>query len=174
MLHAYSPAGGSSCVTTEIAVRRLLQEVKELQREPSSQFVAYPLEDNLFEWHFTIRGPKDTSFEGGRQRVRRYHGRLLLPNDYPFKPPNIIMLTPNGRFELNKKICLSITGYHPEYWQPAWGVRTAMLALISFLPTQGESAIGALDYTDDERRVLARRSVGWRCSACQDNDVDYM
>ncbi|KAI9590965.1 ubiquitin-conjugating enzyme/RWD-like protein [Syncephalis fuscata] len=150
------------------AVRRLLQEVRELQQEPSDAFVAYPLEDNLFEWHFTIRGTQGTAFEDGR-----YHGRLLLPSDYPFKPPNIILLTPNGRFELHKKICLSITGYHPEYWQPAWGVRTAMLALISFLPTKGEGAIGALDYTDDERRSFAKQSVNWRCEHC-DEDLDYM
>ncbi|RKP24308.1 ubiquitin-conjugating enzyme/RWD-like protein, partial [Syncephalis pseudoplumigaleata] len=143
------------------AVRRLLQEVRELQQDPSDAFIAYPLEDNLFEWHFTIRGTHGTAFEGGRQvagrEARLYHGRLLLPTDYPFKPPNIILLTPNGRFELHKKICLSITGYHPEYWQPAWGVRTAMLALISFLPTKGEGAIGALDYTDEERRAIAKQ-----------------
>ncbi|RHY91366.1 hypothetical protein DYB35_007269, partial [Aphanomyces astaci] len=44
--------------------------------------------DNMFDWHFTIRGPRDTDFAGGV-----YHGRILLPSDYPFKPPNIILLT---------------------------------------------------------------------------------
>jgi hypothetical protein len=28
---------------------------------------------------------------------------------------------PNGRFEVGKKICLSISAHHPEHWQPAWG-----------------------------------------------------
>lgn len=70
----------------------------------------------MFDWHFTLRGPRDTEFEGGV-----YHGRILLPADYPFKPPNIMLLTPNGRFEVRKKICLSISAYHPEEWQPAWG-----------------------------------------------------
>ena len=37
------------------------------------------------------------------------------------KPPNIIFLTPNGRFATNQKICLSISAYHPESWNPAWG-----------------------------------------------------
>nr|CAG8434080.1 15159_t:CDS:2 [Entrophospora candida]CAG8439415.1 9651_t:CDS:2 [Entrophospora candida] len=36
-------------------------------------------------------------------------------SDYAAQP-----LEPNGRFELDKKICLSITGYYPEYWLPAW------------------------------------------------------
>jgi ubiquitin-conjugating enzyme E2 J1 len=35
---------------------------------------------------------------------------------------------PNGRFEVGKKICLSITGHHPEYWQPAWGSKSRPVA----------------------------------------------
>ncbi|CAK5079567.1 unnamed protein product [Meloidogyne enterolobii] len=41
------------------------------------------------------------------------------------KPPNLRLLTPNGRFETNKNICLSISGYHPETWLPSWSIRTA-------------------------------------------------
>ena len=52
------------------------------------------------EWHCTIRGPAGTEFEGGL-----YHFRILLPSEYPFRPPSILMLTPNGRFELNTKAC---------------------------------------------------------------------
>ena len=45
-------------------------------------------QDNLFEWHFTIRGPADSEFDGGV-----YHGRIILPPEYPMKPPSIILLT---------------------------------------------------------------------------------
>ena len=93
--------------------KRLLQELKQLQKESFPEFVALPLEGNLLEWHFTIKGALNTPYEGGR-----YHGRLLFPPEYPFKPPNVVFLTPNGRFAIGKKICLSITGYHPESWQP--------------------------------------------------------
>jgi ubiquitin-conjugating enzyme E2 J1 len=47
-----------------------------------------PSQENLFEWHFTLRGPPATDFAGGI-----YHGRILLPPEYPFKPPNIMLLT---------------------------------------------------------------------------------
>jgi len=60
------------------------------------------------------------------------------------KPPNVIFMTPNGRFELHKKICLSISGYHPETWRPSWSIRTALLAMIGFMPTHGNGAIGSL------------------------------
>lgn len=28
----------------------------------------------------------------------------MLPSEYPFRPPSIMMLTPSGRFELNTKV----------------------------------------------------------------------
>ena len=59
-----------------------------MMTEPSDRYHAAPLEDNMFDWHFTIRGPRDTDFEGGI-----YHGRIILPSDYPFRPPNIVLLT---------------------------------------------------------------------------------
>lgn len=68
-------------------VRRLMKEAVEL-REPTEMYHAQPLEDNLFEWHFTIRGTLGSDFEGGI-----YHGRIIFPADYPMKPPNLILLT---------------------------------------------------------------------------------
>ena len=70
-----------------LAVKRLMREAQELA-EPTYDYFAQPLSDNLFEWHFTVRGPADTEFDGGI-----YHGRIVLPPDYPMKPPNIIVLT---------------------------------------------------------------------------------
>jgi ubiquitin-conjugating enzyme E2 J1 len=89
-----------------------------------------------------------------------------MPAEYPFKPPAIMLLTPNGRFETRKKICLSISDFHPEQWQPAWGVRTIMTALVAFFPTPADGAIGGLDHTDEERAGLATRSLCWSCDAC--------
>lgn len=146
--------------TRSPAVKRLMREAAEMSI-PTSDYFAAPLEDNLFEWHFTVRGPEDTEFQGGI-----YHGRIIVPAEYPMKPPDIIVLTPNGRFEVGKKICLSISGFHPETWQPSWSIRTALLAIIGFMPTPGQGTIGSLDYTPDERKALARRSVDWCCTQC--------
>ncbi|KAK5853360.1 hypothetical protein PBY51_007152 [Eleginops maclovinus] len=142
------------------AVKRLMKEAAEL-RDPTEHYHAQPLEDNLFEWHFSVRGPPDSDFDGGI-----YHGRIVLPPEYPMKPPSIILLTPNGRFEVGKKICLSISGHHPETWQPSWSIRTALIAIIGFMPTKGEGAIGSLDYTPEERRALAKKSQDFCCEAC--------
>lgn len=135
------------------AVKRILQEFKEMQSNPCHDFMSLPLEENIFEWQFAIRGPCETEFEGGI-----YHGRIQLPSEYPFKPPSFMLLTPNGRFETQTKICLSISNHHPEHWQPSWSVRTALVALIAFMPTNPNGALGSLDYKKEERRVLAVKS----------------
>jgi len=138
-----------------------MADVKELERHPSSRYSASPLEDNMFEWHFTIRGPVGSDFDGGL-----YHGRILLPAEYPFKPPNIVFMNQNGRFEVGTKICLSISAHHEETWQPAWGIRTMLEAIISFLPSPGAGAIGALDWSHEERQKLAEESHRFTCPLC--------
>ncbi|KAG8748628.1 hypothetical protein FRC10_000019 [Ceratobasidium sp. 414] len=149
------------------AVKRILQEAKELQNDPSHEYSAGPLE----EWHATLRGAPDTEFEGGL-----YHCRVLLPAEYPFRPPSIMLLTPNGRFELNKKICISFTNYHEELWQPAWGVRTAIIGLQGFFPHKGEAAVGvgALEYPISERKRLAVLSREWHCPDCQQTNLESL
>ena len=146
------------------SLRRIRADLRELTMDKNSndRYTAAPLEHDMFEWHFTIRGPITTDYENGV-----YHGRILLPPDYPYKPPHIIFLTPNGRFDTNTKICLSFSAYHPELWQPAWGIRLILEALIAFLPTPTDGAIGAIDYSSAERKKLAIQSQQFFCSMCQ-------
>lgn len=51
-------------------------------------------------------------------------------------------------------------------WQPAWGVRTALLALSAFFETEGKGALGALDTPSEERQKLAKLSQDWTCPTC--------
>ncbi|GLB35326.1 putative UBC-like protein [Lyophyllum shimeji] len=150
------------------AVKRIMQEAKELANDPSTDYSAAPLEDDIFEWHCTLRGPAGTDFEGGL-----YHFRILLPAEYPFRPPSLMMLTPNGRFELNTKICISFTNYHEELWQPAWGVRTAILGLQGFFPLKGQQAVGvgSIEYPPAERKRLAALSREWVCPHCKESNL---
>ena len=86
----------------------------------------------------------------------------------------ILMLTPNGRFELNKKICLTITGYHEEHWQPAWGIRTALIALIGFFESEARGAIGGIDMSQADRQRLARASPAWTCPICKQPNSELL
>jgi len=67
---------------------------------------------------------------------------------------------------VNTKVCLSFSAYHPELWQPAWGIRLILEALISFVPAPADGAIGALDYSKEERKRLAKASVNYCCPRC--------
>ncbi|KAJ6455794.1 non-canonical ubiquitin conjugating enzyme 1 [Mycena sanguinolenta] len=150
------------------AVKRILQEARELANDPSPEYSAAPLEDDIFEWHCTLRGPSGTEFEGGL-----YHFRILLPAEYPFRPPSIMMLTPSGRFETDTKICISFTSYHEELWQPAWGVRTAIIGLQGFFPLSGKAAvgIGSIEHPTVERKRLAQLSRTWTCPVCREPNL---
>jgi ubiquitin-conjugating enzyme E2 J1 len=72
------------------------------------------------------------------------------------KPPDIYLLTPNGRFATRTKICLSITSFHPD----SWDVHTVLTSLIAFIPMNPDDA------SDEERRTLALQSRNWRCGEC--------
>lgn len=78
--------------------------------------------------HYVVCGPESTPYEGGF-----YHGKLIFPKEFPFKPPAIYMTTPNGRFRTNTRLCLSISDFHPDTWNPAWSVSTILMALLSFM-----------------------------------------
>jgi ubiquitin-conjugating enzyme E2 J1 len=142
---------------------RAVKEASELATNPSTDYHASPLEDNLFEWHFTLRGPPDPSpYANGL-----YHGRIVLPTTYPLRPPSFRFLTPSGRFEANREICLSISGHHEETWQPAWGIRTALVAIRSFMDTDAKGQLGGLQCDDDARKKMASRSGDYTCPTCQ-------
>eukprot|EP01083_Nonionella_stella_P093399 261741_1 len=151
------------------AIKRIMQECKRMRKDPSNGIVAAPLENNLFEWHFTIKGANKTEFEGGK-----YHGKFILPSEYPFKAPDIIMLTKSGRFEVGKKICLNFTGYHHELWQPAWTIRTMLTALRAFMETHAKG-IGAMSVNKEQRKRYAKLSLSYKCPKCNVclKDIDF-
>lgn len=170
---------GAGKASGSAAIKRIQRELVEIQQDQNTQqseclYWTRPLDENLFEWHFTLKGPPETDYQGGL-----YHGIILLPPEYPFRPPWVIFKTPNGRFELNRKICLSITAYHPEEWNPSWGIRTVLLAIISHFPTEDKSSIGYLEYSSEERKALAKASRSFCCPVCGpiaafDNDLSVV
>ena len=62
-----------------------------------------------------------------------YHGKLILPETYPFKPPTIMMMTPSGRFQTNTPISTSFSNFDPDNWNPALGIYNTLECLIEFM-----------------------------------------
>ena len=91
---------------TSMCINRLRKEYKDLQKKPLANLRAAPKETNILEWHYVLEGEKGSPYEGGF-----YHGTVTFPSDYPYKPPSIQMLTPNGRFKVTHVHTLNITTY---------------------------------------------------------------
>jgi len=62
------------------------------------------------------------------------------------KPPEIQMLTPSGRFETNTKLCLSISSFHPESWDPGWSTGTVVLGILSFMYEPADNTLGKIPF----------------------------
>ena len=82
--------------TSTSATARLKQDYIRLIKDPVPYVAAAPLPSNILEWHYVVTGPEETPYEGGL-----YHGKLVFPREFPFKPPSIYMITPSGRFKVH-------------------------------------------------------------------------
>ncbi len=146
----------ASAAAASGAVARLRKEYAKMIREPVDGIEAVPREENLLEWHYVIIGPRDSPYEGGQ-----YWGRLVFPKEYPYKPPAVYMNTPNGRFQINNtRLCMSMSDFHPETWNPLWSVSSIVSGVRSFL-VENEPTYGSMVASDSQRRQLARDSYAW-------------
>ena len=137
-----------------MAVRRLLKEYKKLQDKPVESILARPDPENILVWYFILYDLKHADYKGGV-----YMGKIVFPSEYPMKPPDLIFLTPNGRFDTNKKICMSFTSYHPETWEVSWTVENMLIGFISFMLTE-ESTFGAVMFpSSTHRQDCAKKSL---------------
>lgn len=139
------------CNTT--ATTRLKIDYVCLMRDPAPYVVAAPLPSNILEWHYIVTGPEETPYEGGI-----YHGKLVFPSEFPFKPPSIYMITPSGRFKVNTRLCLSISDFHPDTWNPAWSVSSILTGLVSFM-VEKTPTLGSLETSEFAKRQLATQSL---------------
>lgn len=152
-------------MVSRLCLKRLNREIAMYQKENFSfpNLILRPKDDDLLTWFFIVHDLQDTPFEGGI-----YFGKILLDYQYPLKPPNFIFLTPNGRFETNKKICTTFSAYHQETYTSTWNIMSMMEGMISFMTDKNpDKGVGSIETTDETKRILANNSLDWNKS----NDV---
>jgi len=139
----------------DMCTRRLTRELQAIQKNPikSPSILAVPNESNILEWHYVIEGSEGTPYHGGY-----YHGKLIFPKEYPLKPPSVIMLTPSGRFKPNRRLCLSMSDFHPESWNPMWSVSTILTGLYSFM-VETNPTLGSIETSTAQKRRFASESL---------------
>lgn len=143
-------------VSTTITMKRLQNELKLLTREPMEYIETYPDENNMFLWYFLVRGPEKSDYEGGC-----YIGKIMLSAGYPKTPVDFMMLTPNGRFAINSKICLTNSGYHADQWTPMWNMRVILLAFLSIMLADDTTGISHIKESPYERKQKASNSLNY-------------
>ena len=134
-----------------ISIKRLQKELFQINNSDINYIYALPEENNLFKWYYLLIGNSPPYVNG------YYLGILIFPNEYPMKPPSIKMITPNGRFEINTRICLSMSDFHPETWNPSWTIESILKALYSFM-LEDTLSTGTIESSENERMKFAKES----------------
>lgn len=139
-----------------VTEKRLANELKDLKKNKLEFAQAIQDETNKFIFYFLLKGDDDpkSDYRGGY-----YIGKIMLPSTYPDKAGDFMMLTPNGRFTPDTKICLSNSGYHPESWTPTWTIRSMLIGFLSIFLSDQEQGIAHIKESSAKRKEYALHSV---------------
>lgn len=77
------------------------------------------------------------------------------------------MLTPNGRFTTNRRLCLSMSDFHPEAWNPLWSNATILTGLYSFM-LEEKPTLGSIETPLRKKQQLAAVSLEWNVKSSKD------
>lgn len=136
-----------------IQKKRLAYDEKILKNEPLEYITAYPDKDHPLTWYFLIFGQPDSPYDGGH-----FIGKIVHSNEYPTKPPDYYMLTPSGRYEINKKICLSNSSFHKGEWSISWNINSILIGFYSVFIDDSDHGISHIHLSSSERIKLAQES----------------
>ena len=143
-------------MANRLAVKKLTKEYNQLLKAPVDYVRVTPEPDNMLLWHYVIIGPADSPYVGGI-----YYGRLQFPTTFPMAPPAIYMETPSGRFNPGKKICTTMSDFHPETWSPSWTIDNVLIGLLSFMLDDNDGGVGSVKASEKDRRKFAKQSLAY-------------
>ena len=135
-------------------LKRLKQDMKLLKKYPSKYIHAIPDESNILVWYFLIIGPDDSQYKDGH-----FIGKIMHHKEYPQKPPDYMMLTPNGRFLTDKKICITNSGYHSDLWSPSWSITALLQGFLSVFLADDDNGISHIKQTKEQRHSHSIKSI---------------
>ena len=147
----------------KLTLKRLEGEIRDLNKNRMHFCQAIKSEKDPFIFYFLLRGDDESDYDGGY-----YLGKIMLPQTYPQKPGDFMMLTPNGRFLTDKKICLTNSGYHSSDWTSMWSIRNMIIGFYSIFIDDDTSGISHIKESKTERQIKAIKSIEFNIKNYQD------
>jgi len=81
-------------------------------------------------------------------------------DEFPNRPPSIIMTTESGRFAVNSVLCVSqLSDLHADEWSPSCTIAALLQTLFVFWLDDQSAHIGKVESTHERKRALAAASL---------------
>lgn len=142
-----------------LAIKKLQNEMKLWNEEPPYNIDLYVDPSDIRKWYCLIKGAPNTPYEKGF-----YICRYMMPETYPINQPELQVLTPSGRFDPCKNICLTTTSYHNDSNSTSWTLLAQAVALSSIMADDKEHGVAHLTTVPNSERVkLADKSFKYNC-----------
>ena len=138
-------------------IQRLNKELADINNNPPTNCSAGVIDDDIFHWQATIIGPEGTPYHNGVFELR-----IDFPQDYPFKPPNVVFTTKIFHCNINSNgnICLDIL---KDQWSPALTTSKILLSICSLMNDQNPNdpldADAAELYLKNHNKFLEQASL---------------
>ena len=100
-------------------VRVMMEHYRAAIGQPNKN-IMFLMTDTSNHWYILIRNLEmyGEEFKGGEYIVE-----MIAPADFPFNPPRFFFKTPNGVYEMEKKVCISIGEYHKDQYRATLGMQ---------------------------------------------------
>src|SRR6185295_7079813 len=98
----------------------MMAQYRFATREPNEFVKFYMCEHDTNTWYTLLHGidGDELEFKGGEYLVR-----IELPDDFPRSaPPRFYFMTPQGLYDVEKIVCISIGEFHKDKYRSVLGV----------------------------------------------------
>ena len=139
------------------AMKRIKKEYDEIVKEPNlniGSVVSLLDEEDIFKWRATLRGPKDTSYNGGLFLLI-----IIFPDNYPYSRPEVFFKTPIYHLNVNPHKS-NMPGAEPlghvsistlNWWKPEYKIKEVLINIFGLLYLPNPDSPYGLDRAEELR-----------------------